>query len=65
MKGTSKQSLLTPATLADKNQSVMKTFKFYQDVKCTIWVRQSFNIEAESLDEAFKTNDDIKKDFLH
>ena len=30
----------------------MKTFKFYQDVKCTVWVRQSFNIEAESLDDA-------------
>ena len=30
----------------------MGTFKFYQDIKCSIWQRQFFSIEAESEEEA-------------
>ena len=44
----------------------MKEFEFYQDVKCTIWCRSYFTIEAESKEEALKKaqkffNDDINE----
>lgn len=32
----------------------MKEFEFYQDVKCTIWCRSHFTIEAKSKEEAIK-----------
>ena len=41
----------------------MEKFRFKQDVKITVWVRQSFEIEAESKEDAlnkveqFKTKD--------
>ncbi len=45
----------------------MKKFQFYQDVKCTVWQRQFFEIEAETEDEAkriaFKYKDsDVSSD---
>ena len=46
----------------------MKTFKFYQDIKCTIWRRQYFEIEAENVDEAkriamkFRDSDAVDSD---
>ena len=30
----------------------MKKFEFYQDEKCTIWLRTKFYIEAENEEEA-------------
>ena len=30
----------------------MEKFKFHQDVKCTVWVRQFFTIEAENQEDA-------------
>lgn len=38
----------------------MKNYKFFQDVKCTIWARQSFSIEAESYEEALKMAEKFK-----
>lgn len=32
----------------------MEKFRFYQDVQVTVWVRQSFTIEAENKEEALK-----------
>lgn len=32
----------------------MEKFRFKQDVKVTVWVRQSFEIEAESKEDALK-----------
>ena len=32
----------------------MEKFRFKQDVKLTVWVRQSFTIEAESKEDALK-----------
>lgn len=32
----------------------MQTFNFYRDQKCTIWERGSFEIEADSYEEALK-----------
>lgn len=32
----------------------MEKFRFKQDVKVTVWVRQSFTIEAESKEDALK-----------
>lgn len=32
----------------------MEKFRFKQDVKITVWVRQSFEIEAESKEDALK-----------
>ena len=46
-------------------------FEFYQDVKVTTWVRQSFSVEAESKEEAlkmvekFKTEDIATSDESH
>ena len=32
----------------------MEKFRFKQDVKVTVWVRQSFMIEAENKEDALK-----------
>lgn len=32
----------------------MEKFRFKQDVKVTVWIRQSFTIEAESKEDALK-----------
>ena len=44
----------------------MNNYCFHQDVKCEIWVRQFFDIEAENLDEAKRKaimfqNEDVSK----
>ena len=33
----------------------MKKFYFYQDIKCVIWQRSRFAIEAESYEQALET----------
>jgi hypothetical protein len=38
----------------------MKKFKFYQDVKVSVWRRQKFEIEAESYVEALKEVEKFK-----
>lgn len=38
----------------------MKKFKFYQDVKVSVWQRQKFEIEAESYVEALKEVEKFK-----
>lgn len=38
----------------------MKKFKFYQDVKVSVWQRQKFEIEAESYMEALKEVEKFK-----
>ena len=37
-----------------------KEFDFYQDVKVTTWVRQSFSVEAETKEEALKMVEKFK-----
>lgn len=37
----------------------MAKFKFYQDKEVTTWVRDYFEVEAESLDEAVKWVEDM------
>ena len=44
----------------------MNNYSFHQDVKCTVWVRQFFDIEAENLEEAKRKaikfqNEDVSK----
>lgn len=39
----------------------MKQFKFYQDLKVTVWKRQNFIIEAESYEEALKKVEKYKE----
>ena len=38
----------------------MEKFRFKQDVKVTVWVRQSFTIEAESKEDALKRAERFK-----
>lgn len=38
----------------------MEKFRFKQDVKVTVWVRQSFTIEAESKEDALKKAERFK-----
>ena len=38
----------------------MKKFRFKQDVKLTVWVRQSFRIEAENKEEALEKVEQFK-----
>lgn len=38
----------------------MARYKFYQDVKVTVWQRQKFEIEAESYEEALKEVEKFK-----
>lgn len=39
-----------------------KEFEFYQDVKVTVWVRQTFTIEAESKEKALEMVEKFKKE---
>lgn len=39
----------------------MKQFKFYQDLKVSVWRRQYFIIEAESYEEALKKVEKYKE----
>lgn len=52
----------------------MKEFQFYQECKCTIWYRDIFSVEADTLEEAVKQIepfkdlnilDDGPEEFLH
>ena len=38
----------------------MEKFRFKQDVKLTVWVRQSFTIEAENKEEALEKVEQFK-----
>ena len=38
----------------------MEKFRFKQDVKITVWVRQSFEIEAENKEDALKNVERFK-----
>lgn len=38
----------------------MEKFRFKQDVKITVWVRQSFEIEAENKEDALKEAERFK-----
>ena len=38
----------------------MEKFRFKQDVKVTVWVRQSFTIEAENKEEALEKVEQFK-----
>ena len=38
----------------------MEKFRFKQDVKITVWVRQSFEIEAENKEEALEKVEQFK-----
>ena len=41
-----------PGRPPDNNSHNMQKYQFHQDIKCTVWQRQFFEIEAESQDEA-------------
>ena len=41
-------------------QEIMEKFRFKQDVKITVWVRQSFEIEAENKEEVLEKVEQFK-----
>ena len=43
----------------------MKQFEFYQDFKVAVWRRQNFTIEAESYEEALKSQRNTRRWMLH
>ena len=45
-------SIRTPAQEDKVCKHVMKTYSYYQDVKCTVWERKHFTVNAASQQEA-------------